>query len=77
MSRKESRLKILNIITKYFITISKDKIGIWAIQNIIQAMQTFEERNQIINCLKGYELEMSLDKEGTHLIQSIIDYFPE
>ena len=77
MSRKESRLKILNIITKYFITISKDKIGICAIQNIIQAMQTFEERNQIINCLKGYELEMSLDKEGTHLIQSIIDYFPE
>ena len=71
------RIKILNIMNNYFIKISKNKIGICAIQNIIRVMESFEERIQIINYLKGYELEMSLDKEGTHLIQSIIDYFPE
>ena len=77
ISQKESRIKILNIMNNYFIDVSKNKIGICAIQNIIRVMESFEERIQIINYLKGYELEMSLDKEGTHLIQSIIDYFPE
>ena len=77
ISQKDSRIKILNIMNNYFIDVSKNKIGICAIQNIIRVMESFEERIQIINYLKGYELEMSLDKEGTHLIQSIIDYFPE
>ena len=76
-SQKQYRIKILNIIKDYFITVSKNEIGVLAIQGIIKAMITFEERNKIMNYIKGYELELSLDKEGTHLMQSIIENFHE
>lgn len=61
----------------YFIAISKNKIGVHIIQNIIGVMQTNEERKIIIQYLEGYELELSLDKEGTHLIQNIIENLEE
>jgi len=76
-SQTQYRIKILNLIKDYFITVSKNEIGVLAIQGIIEAMMTFEERNKIINYIKGNELEMSLDKEGTHLIQCIIENYPE
>ena len=77
MSQKDYRIKILTLMNNYFITISKNKIGVRAMQNIIRVMQTEEERNKIIQYLNGNELELSLDNEGTHLMQSIIEAFPE
>ena len=77
MSQKDYRIKILTLMNNYFITISKNKIGVRAMQNIIRVMQTEEERIKIIQYLNGNELEMSLDNEGTHLMQSIIEVFPE
>ena len=76
-SQKQYRIKILNLIKDYFITVSKNEIGAIVIQRIIEVIESNEERNKIINYINGYELEMSLDKEGTHLIQSIIETFPE
>ena len=76
-SQRHYRIKILNLIKDYFITVSKNEIGVIAIQRIIEVMESDEERNKIINYIKGNELEMSLDNEGTHLIQNIIQNFPE
>ena len=77
ISQKNYRIKILNLMKDYFITVSKNEIGMYTIQRIIEVMTSNEERKKIINYLNGHELEMSLDKEGTHLIQSIIKIFPE
>ena len=77
ISEKNHRIKILNLIKDYFITVSKNEIGMHAIQRIFEVMNSKQERNEIINYLIGHELEMSLDNEGTHIIQSIIKIFPE
>ena len=77
ISPKKLRLKTLNYIKNYFVTVSKDEIGVYAIQKIIEEAQTHEEKKLIMEFIKEKEMEMALDKEGTHIIQKIIQIFLE
>ena len=77
ISTKKYRKKILYCIKDFFVTVSKDEIGVHAIQRMIEEMKTEAEKNLVINFIKGKELEMSLNKEGTHIIQKIIQIFAE
>ena len=77
ISPKKLRLKTLNYIKNYFVTVSKDEIGVYAIQKIIEEAQTYEEKKLIMEFIKEKEMEMALDKEGTHIIQKIIQIFLE
>ena len=77
MSPKKLRLKILHYTKNYFATASKDNIGVYAIQKIIEESQTKEEKKLITEFIKGKEMDMALDNEGTHIIQKIIQTFIE
>ena len=77
ISSKKLRLKILFYIKNIFVTVSKDEIGVYVIQKIIEETQSEEEKKIILEYIKGNEIEMSLNKEGTHIIQKIIQIFSE
>ena len=73
----QQRISILNSLEKSFLTISKNNSGAHAIQFIIGAIQTQQEKKIILSYVQSYILELSYDNEGTHVIQKILSCFEE
>lgn len=69
---------ILESLSQHFSEISKDKIGTFAIQNILDYCSNNVKLGEIvINSLKDYVIDLVYDTRATHVIQRCIRLFKE
>ena len=69
------RILYLTYISPYLIGLSLNKIATYPIQEIIELVNTTQEKEIIFHALSRNLLKLSLDVYGTHVLERVLTYF--
>ena len=68
---------ILNLISSNFVDISESISGTYAIQKLLEKIDTIELRFVVLQSIENRELEMAFNSNATYVLQKIIEKIPD